>query len=434
MSDPNSRAIAAGILSQLLVGKGSLTTHLSNYKNQPDYALLQETCFGSCRWFHLLEQILAALLSKALRSKDTDLKCLLLVAIYQLRELSVPAYAVINESVAATKSLGKPWAKALVNGVLRNYLRRKDEIEQDLAERDELFLLSHPQWLSREISQQWPDQCLQILANNNLRPPMTLRVNLTKKSREEILRLLAKAGMQAIAGTLADSAIYLEQPIAVDRVPGFAQGWLSVQDEASQLVPALLQLGADMRVLDACAAPGGKTCHILESEQSLTSCVSVDISPQRMEKIRENLSRLGLKAELQVADVSKVAQWWDGEQFDRILLDVPCSATGVIRRHPDIKLLRSAADIVTLVNTQQQILRALWPCLKPGGLLLYTSCSVLRQENEHGLAQFLRSVENAKYQGITADWGVECSLGRQLLPGKNNAPDGFFYCVLQKAC
>jgi len=275
---------------------------------------------------------------------------------------------------------------------------------------------------------------MQILANNNLRPPMTLRVNLAKKSRDEVLQLLAEADIAAVAGALAAAAVYLQQPISVDRLPGFAAGWLSVQDEASQLVPELLQLGADMRVLDACAAPGGKTCHILESEPSLTSCVALDISSQRIERVRENLSRLELNVELQVADATDVALWWNEKQFDRILLDAPCSATGVIRRHPDIKLLRTAADVVGLVNTQQQILRALWPCLKPGGLLLYTSCSILRQENEHGVAQFLQSVDNAKYQGITADWGVECSLGRQLLPGKDTGPDGFFYCVLKKAC
>ena len=434
MSASNSRAIAANILAELVVGKGSLTTHLSNYKHLDDYALLQETCFGSCRWFHLLEIILDTLLSKALKKKETDLKCLLLVGLYQLRELSVPDYAVINEAVAATRSLGKPWAKALVNAVLRNYLRRRDETRKALTGSDKMALLSHPDWLAKATSEQWPEQALQILANNNLRPPMTLRVNLAKTSRDEMLRRLAAAKIQATAGILAETAIYLAVPMSVGALPGFQEGWLSVQDEASQLVPDLLHLAPGMRVLDACAAPGGKTCHILESEPLLASCVALDKSAQRTERIEENLLRLGLAADLHVADATQIEDWWNQQQFDRILLDAPCSATGVIRRHPDIKLLRSEQDIASLVRSQQQLLRALWPTLKPGGLFLYTTCSILRQENEDSVAEFLRSVDNAKYQGITADWGVECSLGRQLLPGKNNGPDGFFYCVLEKVC
>ena len=434
MSASNSRAIAANILSKLVAGKGSLTTQLSNYKDLTDYALLQETCFGSCRWFHLLEIILDSLLSKALKKKETDLKCLLLVGLYQLRELSVPDYAVINEAVAATRSLGKPWAKALVNAVLRNYLRRREEIEQTLIDGDKLALLSHPAWLLKAVSQQWPGQALQILANNNLRPPMTLRVNLAKKSRNKMLGLLAEAKIQATAGNLAESAIYLAAPVSIGELPGWQDGWLSVQDEASQLVPGLLQLAPGMRVLDACAAPGGKTCHILESEPALASCVALDISAQRLERIEENLLRLGLTADLYVADATQIGDWWNREQFDRVLLDAPCSATGVIRRHPDIKLLRSEHDIGSLVSSQQQLLRTLWPTLKPGGLLLYTTCSILRQENEDSVNQFLQSVANAKYRGITADWGVECFLGRQLLSGKNNGPDGFFYCVLEKVC
>ena len=263
---------------------------------------------------------------------------------------------------------------------------------------------------------------------------MTLRVNLAKTSRDEMLGRLAAAKIQATAGILAETAIYLAVPMSVDALPGFQEGWLSVQDEASQLVPELLHLAPGMRVLDAGAAPGGKTCHILESEPLLASCVALDKSAQRTERIEENLLRLGLTADLHVADATQIEDWWNQQQFDRILLDSPCSATGVIRRHPDIKLLRSEQDIASLVRSQQQLLRALWPTLKPGGLFLYTTCSILRQENEDSVAEFLRSVDNAKYQGITADWGVECSLGRQLLPGKNNGPDGFFFCVLEKVC
>ena len=261
---------------------------------------------------------------------------------------------------------------------------------------------------------------------------MTLRVNLSKSSRDEYLLMLADAGISATPGDLAKSAVYLEKPLPVESLPGFRQGRVSIQDEASQLVAGLLRLGPGMRVLDACAAPGGKTCHILESEHSLTDCVALDMNPERIAKIDENLKRLELKARLICGDAAATAQWWDNVGFDRILLDAPCSATGVIRRHPDIKLLRRRQDIPSLVNRQQALIESLWQCLEPGGLLLYTSCSILKQENEDLIGGFLESADNAKYEGIAADWGVECQYGRQLLPGAKNGPDGFFFSLLRK--
>ena len=432
MSTMNGRAIAATILTELVRGQGSLTTHLPGHRNSEAYSLLQETCYGCCRWYHLLSRIVDLLVSKPLKDKDTDLKSLLIVGLYQLRELSIPDHAVINESVSAATQLGKPWAKSLINAVLRNYLRNKEKIEQELQLGGRSVSLSHPAWLLERIDAQWPHQADQILGNNNRRPPMTLRVNRSRRTAEQMLSLLADNGIDAWAGPLTDSAVYLRNPVNVETLPGFRQGWLSVQDEASQLVPGLLGPAPGMRVLDACAAPGGKTCHIIESEHSLAELVALDLDCNRLQRVAENLDRLHLEATLRCADASTPSQWWDGEPFDRILLDAPCSATGVIRRHPDIKLLRSPGNLASLNITQRRLLHSLWPCLKPDGILLYTTCSILREENEAVVEEFLRSADNAKYEGIAADWGVECRYGRQLLTGAEGGPDGFFYALLRK--
>jgi len=246
------------------------------------------------------------------------------------------------------------------------------------------------------------------------------------------LQKLSSLEINARPGLLANSAIYLSEPMPVHEIPGFAEGEVSVQDEASQLVASSLRLEPDLKLLDACAAPGGKTAHILESECSLTWIVAIDRDRTRLSRIEENLQRLQLKAELICADAATPQAWWDGEGFDRILLDAPCSATGVIRRHPDIKLLRTPEQVTELLTTQQQLLQELWQCLKPGGLLLYTTCSILPAENQAQIQQFLDSHNDAKYEGITADWGVECETGRQLLPSTQSGTDGFFFSLLRK--
>ena len=428
----NSRAIVAKILCSLLNNHGSLNTLLGNHKDHPEFSLIQESSYGCCRWYFALESLLEQLLNKPLKKQDLDIKCLMICALYQLRELEVAEYAVINESVSAVLIFKKPWAKGLVNAVLRGYQRKKDELEKALTASQPNGDLAFPRWLDSEIRGQWPEQALSIFHNSNQRPPMTLRVNLAKNSREQYLESLAQAGIGATAGGLSDSAVYLDKPTPVTDLPGFVEGKVSVQDEASQLVPNLLQLEPAQHVLDACAAPGGKSCHILESEDSLTRMTSIDISQSKLDRIRENFDRLGVESNLVAADASELETWWDGIQFDRILLDAPCSATGVIRRHPDIKLLRKPEQAKSLAEIQSTLLTKLWTCLKPGGLLLYTTCSLLRQENEETIQRFLDSTDSAKYEAITADWGVECAFGRQLLPGTNSGPDGFFYAVLQK--
>jgi 16S rRNA (cytosine967-C5)-methyltransferase len=432
-TEKKSRVIIAEVLSSLLQSSGSLSTHLSKYKDHPESSLIQETCYGCCRWFRLLEHILDQFLKKPLKSKDRDIKCLLIAALYQLRELNQAEYAVINESVSAANLLGKPWAKGLVNAVLRNYLRGKDKVEEGLSSTSTDIQYSFPKWLFDQLESQWPNDAESIVIASNERPPLSLRVNLGKVSREQYQLELAEAGIESSPGQYADSSLYLAKPRAVSEIHGFLEGMSSVQDEASQMVVGLLDLQPGLKVLDACAAPGGKTCHILESEHSLTECVAIDMGPRKLERIEENLQRLGLNARLVDSDASDIDNWWDGAEFDRILLDAPCSATAVIRRHPDIKVLRQPRDIEELLGVQANLLTSLWKCLKPGGLLLYTTCSLLKQENEEQISQFLESTDNAKYEGIAADWGVECRFGRQLLPGDKNGPDGFFYCPLRKS-
>ncbi|MDG2421656.1 MAG: 16S rRNA (cytosine(967)-C(5))-methyltransferase RsmB [Gammaproteobacteria bacterium] len=426
------RAAAATILASLINQRGSLSVSLADFSSHPDAPLLQELCFGTCRWFYLLEHLLDELLNKPLKRKDCDLKCLLLVGLYQLKELSIPEHAVINETVKSAIDLKKPWAKDLINAVLRKYQRNFDDFNTRLEKADNTIRYSCPVWLKNEIAAAWPLHAKEILQNNNLRPPLTLRVNLSRKSREDILKLLLAKQIGAKPGTIAKSSIYIETPMPVEQIPGFKEGWVSIQDESSQLVADILQLNPDQTVLDACAAPGGKTNSILESERSPTTMVSLDSSPSRVEKIFDNLSRLKQTANVIAGDARKPSEWWDGDQFDRILIDAPCSATGVIRRHPDIKILRKPKDLLSLRETQADMLRALWPCLKQNGLLLYTTCSILPKENDLQIKEFLESANNAKNEGIPVDWGVECKYGRQLLTGAIDGPDGFFYSLLRK--
>lgn len=425
----NTRAISAAIITSLIQGQGSLTNHLDQYRHLDDYSFLQELCFGTCRQYFLLRGLFTALVNKPLKTKDLDLQSLILVGLYQLRELATAEHAAVNETVAAVNAMGKPWARGLVNGVLRNYQRQREALEAGLSA-DARH--AHPPWLARRLRQQWPDQAEQILAHGNTRPPMTLRSNRARIARADLQARLSGAGFECFPGKYALTSLYLVSPVAVAGLPGFGDGDFSVQDEASQLVPSLLQLEAGQRVLDACAAPGGKTCHILESEQSLAEVVAVDESSKRLARVAENLQRLGLQATLLAADARDTAAWWDGQPFDRILLDAPCSATGVIRRHPDIKLLRQETDIERLAALQRQLLTALWPCLARGGRLLYTTCSLLRDENEASVGAFLEATADAKYERITADWGVECRYGRQLLTGDATASDGFYFALLRK--
>lgn len=440
MEDPAGvRAIAATVLASLLLQKGSLATQLPRKPpspgEAPSMALLKELCYGTCRWYFQLNNTLGTLLDKPLKSKDCDIHCLLILGMYQLSHMRIPEYVSINETVNACVVLKKPWAKGLINAVLRKFQRlvSADEIPYP----DDAARFSYPDWLVNLLKTEWPDSWEEILRAGNAHPPMSLRVNLQQCSREGYLELLAEQGIAARAGTLSAAGVYLEKPCPVDLLPGFREGSASVQDEASQLLPSLLAPASGHRILDACAAPGGKTCHLLEAEPNIAQIIALDIEARRLDRLQENLERLKLssaRVKVIAADATLTEDWWDGEYFDRILLDAPCSATGIIRRQPDIKLLRKPADIDRLCELQGRLLDRLWSCLKPGGFMVYSTCSILPAENSRQIGAFLNRTSDAESKALPEHWGVLCRYGRQLLP-HDNSTDGFYFALLQKnAC
>lgn len=428
----NLRGCAAQILSHVITDGQSLTAALDSVlpklKENQDKAFVQAICYGVIRHYFALDFILGRLLSKPLKQKDGDIKALLLVGLYQLQYMRVKSHAAVSETVAATKH--KPWAKSLVNAVLRQYLRDAEALQQACSV-DKQARLNHPDWIIRQLEQCWPEQAEQILAANDQAPPMALRVNLLQGSRGEYLDLLTEQGIAAHTVACCDSALLLDQPLAVESLPGFGEGRVSVQDIAAQLAAKLLDTQPGQRVLDLCAAPGGKTAAILERQPALQSLLAIDVDEQRLRRVTDNLRRLNLPANTLAADASQPDTWAEGRQFDRILLDAPCSGFGVIRRHPDIKLLRRESDIATLQTLQSRILDAAWQLLAPGGVLLYATCSVLKQENELQIESFLNCHADAEEISIHSAWGMARPHGRQILTG-NLHMDGFYYAKLSK--
>lgn len=422
------RAIAAGVLLAVENGQ-SLSQCLPPALNRlppNDRPELQALCYGTCRWFHRLDGELGGRLKKPLRKPDRVVHHLMLVALFQLRFSQQATYAVLNETVEACRALDKPHLTGLVNGVLR-----AAEREGAPEPADDTARYSHPGWMVEKLRHNWPDDWQRILEANNAQAPMTLRVNALRFGRGEYLRLLADAGIEASATGFAPHGIQLARPVPVDRLPWFSDGAVSVQDEAAQLCTTLMDLAPGQRVLDACAAPGGKTCAILEACAGLAELVAIDESADRLPRVQENLERLDLHATLTQADAAATDTWWDGKPFDRILLDVPCSASGVIRRHPDIKLLRRESDITPLAAIQLGLLEALWAILKPGGRLVYATCSVFPQENHRIIQRFCKQQTGAVLFEPDAQWGRDMGAGRQLLPDPDSH-DGFFYAVLEK--
>jgi 16S rRNA (cytosine967-C5)-methyltransferase len=341
----------------------------------------------------------------------------------QLQHLRVPEHAAVSATVDAAHLLGRPDAAPLVNAVLRRFQRERAELDAALATIPEARF-SHPAWLIEELASDWPDDWEHILEANNAQAPMWLRVNEQRCSRDAYLERLRTSGIGASAAADVATAIVLDTPRPVDSLPGFAAGHVSVQDVAAQRAAAFLDLAAGQRVLDACAAPGGKTGHILEACPGLAELWAVDRNEARLARVRENLDRLGLTAKVVTGDATRPADWWDGRPFDRILLDAPCSATGVIRRHPDIKVLRRPEDVARAVELQADLLRALWPLLREGGRIVYATCSVLRRENDAQIAAFQGSQPAGGPGTVVAS---RC----QTLPGETNG-DGFYYACLQK--
>lgn len=424
----NSRLVAARALTRVVEHGQSLTealaAELPSLDIARDRAFAQALCFGVMRWFGQLDAILAQLARKPIQV--TEVRMLALLGLLQLKHMAVKPHAAVAETVAAAAR--HAWAKPLLNALLRNFQRQRERLEAAIAD-DPAAQTAHPGWLIERLRTDWPQQYAAILEANNCQPPMVLRVNRLRGSRADYLAALRAAGIDADAGS-GDDAIVLEQPCDVAQLPGFAEGLSSVQDGAGQLAALLLDPQPGQRVLDACAAPGGKTAHLLEYCPNL-DLTAIDLAPERLRRVQDTLQRLHLSATLIAADAAQPEGWWDGRLFERILLDAPCSASGVIRRHPDIKWLRRDSDIAALAAGQAALLDALWPLLAPGGVLLYATCSVLRQENDEQIARFLARRTDAQELPIAAAWGRTMPHGRQILPGEQHM-DGFFYARLCK--
>ncbi len=429
----NPRLAAARALAAVLSGKASLNSSLPaqlDKVDERDRGLTQDLAFGTARWQPRLDLLAAQLLQKPFKAADADVQALLLVGLYQLFYTRIPEHAAIGETVGCADKLKKPWAKGLLNAVLRRAQREGEALLAGM-ERDPVVRTAHPRWLQKALKAFWPEQWEAICAANNAHPPMILRVNRRHHSRDAYLALLAEAGVGASACQYSRDGIVLAEACDVRGLPGFAEGWVSVQDEAAQLSADLLELAPGQRVLDACCAPGGKTCHLLEAEAGLAQVVAIDLEAKRLSRVRENLDRLQLDAQLIACDARDTASWWDGKPFQRILLDAPCSATGVIRRHPDIKLTRQADDIPALAALQGELLDALWPTLEVGGMLLYATCSSLPTENTEVIDAFLARTPGARELDLATAAGLRQPHGRQLL-AQQGGHDGFYYAKLIK--
>ena len=429
----NPRLAAARALAAVLNGKASLGSSLPPLLDKVDArdrGLAQDLAFGTARWQPRLALLADKLLQKPFKAADRDVEALLLVGLYQLLHTRIPAHAAIGETVACVDKLKKSSLKGLLNAVLRNAQRDHEALFAEL-ERDPVLHAAHPRWLQKRLKADWPEHWQAICTANNEHPPLILRVNRRHGSRDDYLAELRGNGIEAEPCTFSRDGIRLLQPCDVKTLPGFAEGRVSVQDEAAQLAADLLDLAPGQRVLDACAAPGGKTCHLLEAQPQLSEVIALDLEPGRLARVQENLERLQLKATLIAADGRATKVWWDGTPFQRILLDAPCSATGVIRRHPDIKLTRQADDITALAQLQGELLDALWPTLEVGGVLLYATCSVLPQENSDNIAAFLQRTPGARELDIAGTFGLKQAHGRQLLP-QADGHDGFYYAKLIK--
>ncbi|WP_199610169.1 16S rRNA (cytosine(967)-C(5))-methyltransferase RsmB [Flocculibacter collagenilyticus] len=427
----NVRALAANCLFQVVDKGQSLNDALPQAQQQlassKDKALLQHICYGVLRWLPKLDYVTNELVSKPLKGKQRLFQFLLYVGIYQLAEMRIPAHAAVAETVKATKQLKAPGLKGMINGVLRNFQRREQALWQ-AEQASPVLQYAHPNWFIKRVQAAYPEQWQQILSNNQQQAPLWLRVNEQVQPRNSYSDQLNELNIKHTVSETASQAILLDTPIDVAKLPDFELGSCSVQDAAAQHAALLLDAQPHHNVLDACAAPGGKTCHILELTHDI-KMTAIDSDESRLSRVLENLQRLKLTANTICGDASQPQQWFNGELYDRILLDAPCSATGVIRRHPDIKWLRRNNDIAELAALQQKILLALWPTLKPGGILLYATCSVLPEENQQQIEQFLASQTDAELLPIA--YQHDQRIGWQILPGDNNM-DGFYYAKLHK--
>ncbi|MFJ5446350.1 16S rRNA (cytosine(967)-C(5))-methyltransferase RsmB [Methylobacillus methanolivorans] len=421
-----SQQLAAQAVGQVLDGRNLSVVLETLFQQHPHItpqqrAVSQDLAYGTLRFYSRLEALLQQLLQKPLT--EAFIHHLLLVSLYQLAYDKAGAHTVVNQAVLAAAKTKKSWAKGLVNAVLRNFLRQRDALEQKLAN-NQVAQYSYPQWWINKLKQQYPDHWASMLEAGNQHPPMTLRVNRRHSDADHYLQQLQAADLPAQA--LDAQAIMLEHAVPVSRLPGFEQGHASVQDWGAQFAALELDAKDGMRVLDACCAPGGKTGHVLELAD--VHMTAMDNDAKRLQRVQQNLDRLGLQANLVQGDASTPDAWWDGQPYDRILADVPCTASGIVRRHVDIKWLRREQDIAAFAEQQRVILQGLWRLLAKGGKLLYVTCSVFHEENQQQIAQFLRSQPDARLLPLKHD-ALQSNQG-QLLPGTHH--DGFFYALLQK--
>ncbi|RCU45386.1 16S rRNA (cytosine(967)-C(5))-methyltransferase RsmB [Corallincola holothuriorum] len=434
-ANPNIRALAAQVLFQVVDKGQSLTQALppqqSRLQDGRDKALLQQLCYGVLRQLPTLEFFLNQLLEKKLTGKLRTVHFLLMVGVYQLIASRIPAHAAVAETVAAAVKLKQPRLKGLVNAILRNFQRQQQALEAALASNETADAIKHdhPGWLLNRLKRAYPDQWQQIAKANNQAAPMWLRPNQAKVAPQAYQQLLLDAEIPCQPAQ-RHGAICLDSAVDVQKLPGFNDGLVSVQDGAPQFAASLMAGQAGEQILDACAAPGGKTAHIAEMVPDLKQLVALDIEESRLKRVHENLARLSLNATVICGDAANPDAWWSGDQFDRILLDAPCSATGVIRRHPDIKWLRRNDDIAKLATLQAEILSAMWKLLKPGGTLLYATCSILPEENSEQVKRFLHTQADAELLNINNRDNVDTP-GWQILPGEQQM-DGFYYALLRK--
>ena len=435
-----ARLSAFKILQKVFEGQSLTKAKQDDFEKLSDdreRGLANEIINGVLRWRWQLEFYVTMMVSKPLKQKDSAVQIVLLMALYELTECRTPDYAIINQAVELVRKTGKKWAASLVNALLRRFTREREKLQSSIT--DDCARFSHPEWIIQKIKSDWSQDWQTILQANNQRPPFWLRVNRLHHTAEQYQKILEAEDIGCERSKLTSQAVRLEQGTDVKRLPGYSDGAFSVQDVGAQLTAELLSVSEGQVVLDMCAAPGGKTGHILESCPSIAHLDVVELDAGRMRRVAENLHRLGFiddsghadNIEMIVADAGDHESWWQGQLYDRILIDAPCSASGVIRRHPDIKSLRHAADIPPLVAIQAKILGSAWHMLKPGGEMLYVTCSLFSEENVVQMNNFLLARQDATEITIDSGWGVACEHGRQLLPGQDDA-DGFYFCRIRK--
>jgi 16S rRNA (cytosine967-C5)-methyltransferase len=440
LTHSNNRAIAAMAIDRVLRHGQALDGALKDVTfsglSARDLSQVKALSFGALRWHHRNRLIIDQLLQRPLRARDKILEALLSIGLFQLEDARQPQYAAVSATVEASRHLKKSRAAGLINAALRRFQRERDSVMQTVLEDDE-GRYSHPQWFIDRLRHDWPGCWREILLKMLEHPPLWIRVNTQRQTRDDYAAgLRASTGMRATTLPGFQDALRLERPIAVGELPGFSEGLVSIQDAASQLATEMLAPEQDMLVLDACAAPGGKATHLLERARGQIRLVAVDMDEDRNALLRSNLDRIGFDADVRTADVLDIDAWFNGELFDRILIDAPCSATGVIRRHPDIKFLRRAEDIPAFAERQLAMLEKLWTLLKPGGRLLYSTCSLLTEENSGVVSSFLQRCADAQEIRALSGRVLRVAAGNegpgyQLLPGPAEI-DGFYYALMER--